>query len=142
MGELSLFSWCAVNSPGENHNFHTHIGELVVGVFYARTSDVSGKLTFSDPRGHSPPFGKTFDYTPQTGDLIFFPAWLAHTATVTGSQSSRAPGTPESKDRNKHRVVFSFNIALGHTGSLVDVSTDPTSNVGFTGKASVANLEL
>jgi len=101
----SIFNWAAVHGPGEFHGPHTHVGEYHVGVFYAQAGEGAGKLRFGDPRGHSPPFGRSFLHTPRSGDLVFFPSWLSHMATVT------APATdPEKTGEAPLRVVFSFNI--------------------------------
>merc|ERR1712217_315638 len=75
----SVFNWAAIHGPG--------------------------KLRFGDPRGHSPPFGRTFYHTPRSGDLILFPSWLSHMATVTAPSSDIL-----NKDKEPYRVVFSFNI--------------------------------
>ncbi|CAE7391265.1 ASPH [Symbiodinium sp. KB8] len=67
--------------------------------------DSAGKLRFGDPRGHSPPFGRSFFHSPRSGDLVFFPSWLSHMATVTAPQTN-----PTSGESPPLRVVFSFNI--------------------------------
>lgn len=103
----SIFNWAAVHGPGEFHGPHTHVGEFHVGVFYAQVGPSAGKLRFGDPRGHSPPFGRTFFHTPRAGDLVFFPSWLSHMATVTAPTSDIREGS--NKDE-PYRVVFSFNI--------------------------------
>lgn len=101
----SLFNWAAIHGPGEFHGPHTHVGEYHVAVFYAQAGPAAGKLRFGDPRGHSPPFGRTFFHTPRSGDLVFFPSWLSHMATVT------APSTDIiNKEEEPYRVVFSFNV--------------------------------
>merc|ERR1712217_440963 len=82
--EYSIFNWCSVHGTGEFHGPHTHVGEYHVGVFYAQAGKSAGKLMFADPRGHSPPYGRSFFHTPRSGDLVFFPSWLSHMATVTG----------------------------------------------------------
>jgi len=105
----SLFNWAAVNGPGEFHGPHTHVGEYHVGVFYAQAGPSAGKLRFGDPRGHSPPFGKTFFYTPKAGDLVIFPSWLSHMATVTSPMAKTTKDGKKIED-DPMRVIFSFNI--------------------------------
>merc|ERR1712232_1027341 len=83
----SIFNWAAVHGPGEFHGPHTHVGEYHVGVFYAQAGPSAGKLRFGDPRGHSPPFGRSYFHTPRSGDLILFPSWLSHMATVTSAST-------------------------------------------------------
>uniref|UniRef100_A0A7S4VFC8 Uncharacterized protein n=1 Tax=Alexandrium monilatum TaxID=311494 RepID=A0A7S4VFC8_9DINO len=102
----SIFNWAAVHGPGEFHGPHTHVGEYHVGVFYAQAGPAAGKLRFGDPRGHSPPFARSFFHTPRSGDLVLFPSWLSHMATVTAPSSDVARG----EGREPLRVVFSFNI--------------------------------
>jgi hypothetical protein len=103
--KYSLFNWAAVHGPGEFHGPHTHVGEFHVGVFYAQAGPSAGKLRFGDPRGHSPPFGRTYFHTPRSGDLVLFPSWLSHMATVTSPASDII-----NKGKEPYRVVFSFNI--------------------------------
>merc|ERR1719265_2423576 len=79
----SIFNWAAVHGPGEFHGPHTHVGEYHVAVFYAAAGPKAGKLKWSDPRGHSPPFGQSHFHSPRSGDLVIFPSWLSHMATVT-----------------------------------------------------------
>merc|ERR1719445_859024 len=84
----SIFNWAAVHSAGEFHGPHTHVGEYHVGVFYAQAGPRAGKLRFGDPRGHSPPFGRSFIHTPRSGELILFPSWLSHMATAHHSAAA------------------------------------------------------
>merc|ERR1719382_1150247 len=91
----SIFNWAAVHGPGEFHGPHTHVGEFHVGVFYAQVGSAAGKLRFGDPRGHSPPFGRSYFHTPRSGDLILFPSWLSHMATVTSPTSDPSRKTKD-----------------------------------------------
>lgn len=130
----SIFNWAAVHGPGEFHGPHTHVGEYHVAVFYAQAGRSAGKLRFGDPRGHSPPFGRSFFHTPRSGDLIIFPSWLNHMATVT-SASSDLPAAAEEED--KLRVVFSFNIGplMGPLPCHLWFS-DPTGDMRFSRRSS------
>jgi len=103
----SIFNWAAVHGPGEFHDPHAHAGEYHVGVFYAQVGPRGGKLRFGDPRGHSPPYGKSHTITPKAGQLVFFPPWLNHMATVTApTEVDDGSGDEE----EPYRVIFSFNI--------------------------------
>mmetsp|Transcript_54406 Transcript_54406/g.126984 ORF Transcript_54406/g.126984 Transcript_54406/m.126984 type:complete len:350 (+) Transcript_54406:66-1115(+) len=102
----SIFNWAAVHGPGEFHGPHTHVGEYHVGVFYAQIGPAGGKIRFGDPRGQSPPFGRSFFHTPKAGHLVFFPSWLSHMATVTAPSSDVTRQT----EKEPYRVIFSFNI--------------------------------
>ena len=114
---LDLFSWGAVHSNSDSHGPHTHTGELVVGVYYAKVTGNSGRLRLFDPRGQVPPFGKIYDFNCQSGQMIFFPSWLQHAAL------------PTKDDTNDHRVIFAFNIGLGGIGELrsLEWHLDPVS---------------
>lgn len=105
---LSIFNWAAVHPPGGFHGPHTHVGEYHVGVFYAQVGPDAGKLRFGDPRGQIPPFGSTYLHTPKAGQLVIFPSWLSHMATVTApetAQELRGEGHEE-----PFRVIYAFNI--------------------------------
>jgi len=131
----SIFNWAAVHGAGEFHGPHTHVGEYHVGVFYAQAGPKAGKLRFGDPRGHSGPFGRSYFHTPRSGDLVFFPSWLSHMATVTAPSS-----VPGDADQGKEplRVVFSFNI--GPVSGPLPCHlwfSDPTGNMNFQRKSPI-----
>ncbi|CAD7961536.1 unnamed protein product [Amoebophrya sp. A120] len=62
------------------HAGHTHSGEYVSGVYYVSADNNSGVLRFADPRGASPPFGREVLLHPRSGEVVFFPSWLQHSA--------------------------------------------------------------
>lgn len=133
--EYSIFNWAAVHGPGEFHGPHTHVGEYHVGVFYAQAGKKAGKIVFGDPRGQNPPFGQKFIHTVRSGDLIFFPSWLSHMATVTAPSSSNfaANKNDSTQEEEPYRVIFSFNI--GPVQGPLPCHywfSDPTSHMGFT----------
>jgi hypothetical protein len=105
--EFNIFSWAAVHSHSDFHGPHTHTGELLVGVYYARVNKNSGRLRLFDPRGQIVPFGKTYDFNCQSGQMIFFPSWLQHAALPTKDEGDR--------------VIFAFNIGIG--GGRGDLKT-------------------
>jgi len=125
----SIFNWAAVHGPGEFHGPHTHVGEYHVAVFYAQAGRASGKLRLGDPRGHSPPFGQHYFHTVRSGDLVIFPSWLSHMATVTAASSDIIP---EGAGAEPYRVTFAFNIGPV-TGPLPCHLwwSDPTRNMAF-----------
>jgi len=125
----SIFNWAAVHGPGEFHGPHTHVGEYHVAVFYAQAGRASGKLRLGDPRGHSPPFGQHYFHTVRSGDLVIFPSWLSHMATVTGASSDIIP---EGAGKEPYRVTFAFNI--GPVSGPLPCHlwwSDPTRNMAF-----------
>jgi len=137
----SIFNWAAIHSPGEFHGPHTHVGEYHVGVFYAQTGPGAGKLRFGDPRGHSPPFGRYHYHDPKPGQLILFPSWLSHMATVTAASSDIM--REDSYKDEPYRVVFSFNI--GPIEGPIPCHywhSDPTGDMQFTRKSPIDPKQL
>ena len=112
---FNIFSWAAVHSFSDFHGPHTHTGELLVGVFYARVNEHSGRLRLFDPRGQIVPFGKKYDFSCTTGQMILFPSWLQHAALAT-------------RDTD-YRVVFAFNIGVAGHGDYKSMhwGRDPVS---------------
>eukprot|EP00933_Yihiella_yeosuensis_P051694 TRINITY_DN49681_c0_g1_i1.p1 TRINITY_DN49681_c0_g1~~TRINITY_DN49681_c0_g1_i1.p1 ORF type:complete len:352 (+),score=44.66 TRINITY_DN49681_c0_g1_i1:41-1057(+) len=135
--KYSLFHWVAINGPGEYHGQHAHTGEYHVGVFYAQVEEGAGKIIFYDPRGYNPPFGRTFVYQPRAGDIVLFPSWLSHMATVTAPTAAGIEGEVQK------RVIFSFNIGP-KAGPLPcnDWYTDPTRNMRFSRRVPIDLEEL
>jgi hypothetical protein len=123
MEDLNIFSWAAVHSHADFHGPHTHTGELLVGVYYARVNKGSGRLRLFDPRGQIVPFGKTYDFDCHSGQMIFFPSWLQHEALPTKGSDG------------EHRVIFAFNIGIGRKGDFksMEWGQDPVS--GFISSA-------
>lgn len=123
----SIFNWAAVHSSGEFHGPHTHVGEYHVGVFYAQVGDGAGKIRFGDPRGQNPPFARSMIHSPKAGELVLFPSWLSHMATVSHPRAS----IPQEGDEPL-RVAISFNIGP-REGPLPcsQFFSDPTANMRF-----------
>lgn len=137
----SIFNWAAVHGPGEFHGPHTHVGEFHVGVFYAQVGRSAGKLRFGDPRGHSPPFGRSYFHTPRSGDLVLFPSWLSHMATVTAPSSDIEAN--QQKDDEPLRVVFSFNIGPAEGPMPCHLwYSDPTGDMRFVRRSPIDPKEL
>jgi len=128
----SIFNWAAIHGAGEFHGPHTHVGEYHVAVFYAQVGNAAGKIRFGDPRGHSPPFGRSLIHTPKAGHLVMFPSWLSHMATVTAPEASNSGGD------DPYRVIFSFNIGPEY-GPLPCHKwwSDPTGDMRFQRKSKI-----
>lgn len=107
---FDIFSWAAINSHSDFHGPHTHTGELMVGVYYAKVNEGSGRLRLFDPRGQIVPFGKVYDFSCQSGQMILFPSWLQHAALPTKGSDNR--------------VVFAFNIGIGGKGDYKTMEWD------------------
>ncbi|CAK0876806.1 unnamed protein product [Prorocentrum cordatum] len=134
----SIFNWAAVHGAGEFHGPHTHVGEYHVGVFYAQAGPSAGKLRFSDARGHSPPFGRAYVHTPRSGELVLFPSWLSHMATVTAPASDLPRG-----EKEPLRVVFSFNIGPVQGPLPCHLwFSDPTGDMRFRRRSPIDPREL
>ena len=78
--------WFNVNGFGAYHNWHSHGGVNIVGVFYISTPQNSGNIEFKD--------GSSIE--PYPGLLLIFPARVEH--RVQPSQSTQ------------ERVSMAFNI--------------------------------
>ena len=102
--KLSMVSWAAVQQVGGYHDVHTHTGDSVVCVLYARVGKQSGNLMFHDPRGYNPPFGRSRIHQVQTGQLILFPSWMPHSVLP-------------SRETEHYRVIFAFNFGSGKDDS-------------------------
>ena len=78
--------WFNVNGPGAHHNWHSHGGASIVGVFYISTPQDSGNIEFKD--------GSSIQ--PYPGLLLIFSAGIEH--RVQPNQSTQ------------DRVSMAFNI--------------------------------
>jgi len=95
--------WYNVNED-ENFNFvHIHPGALFAGVFYVKTIEKNGELSFFRPnsvedyfyassrkrKGNNIIAGSSVNYQPSNKLMLIFPAWLPHTVLPTKSKESR-----------------------------------------------------
>jgi uncharacterized protein (TIGR02466 family) len=79
-------SWINIAEKGVKHDYHSHPGYTIAGVYYYRVSDEQGGLCFNNPNmmiyNASFPEGRTspqsIEIVPKDGDIILFPAWLQH----------------------------------------------------------------
>jgi hypothetical protein len=78
--------WFNVNGKGAHHNWHSHGGTSVVGVYYIQVPEHSGDIEFKD--GSS--------ITPYPGLLLIFPAGVEH--RVLPNQTTQ------------NRISMAFNI--------------------------------
>jgi uncharacterized protein (TIGR02466 family) len=88
---VKLFAWANVLNPGGYNNVHNHPNSHISGVYYINTGELdsnnpnSGLIAFSDPRAGAGmvsssylDFGASYQYTPEPGMLLLFPAYLWH----------------------------------------------------------------
>lgn len=79
-------SWINIAEKGVKHDYHSHPGYTIAGVYYYRVSDEQGGLCFNNPNmmiyNAAFPEGRTspqsVEIIPKDGDTILFPAWLQH----------------------------------------------------------------
>lgn len=97
-------SWINIAEKGVNHDFHSHPGYTISGVYYFRVSQEQGGLGFNNPNpivynagfpeGRCSP--QSLEIVPNDGDIILFPAWLQH-------------GT-YANESNEERISVAFNV--------------------------------
>ena len=101
--------WFNVSRPGYSHRNHVHPNNILSGVYYLKTSPDCGDIVFDDPRPQANvllPDAKevttfnshSYSVTPEAGQLVMFPSWLAHRVAVNRSKSER--------------ISLSFNVMI------------------------------
>jgi len=88
-----LQGWINVNQGSDQNRLHCHPGCFLSGTYYVRTPPdmKGGEIVFRDPRGPAVAMYETpgidlpwvgsgagMAFTPATGHLLIFPAWLEH----------------------------------------------------------------
>ena len=94
-------SWFTETKPGEYTRVHNHGSADISGVYYFKSNNHDGSITFLSPVQLLPAiiFVKlkdTVSYQPKVGKLILFPGWMYH--TVAENETS------------DDRISISFNI--------------------------------
>jgi uncharacterized protein (TIGR02466 family) len=107
-----LRGWINVNRAGDSNVLHCHPGCFLSAVYYVKVPQdmKGGEIAFRDPRGPSVAMYETpgielpwvgsglgVPFTPATGHLLLFPAWLEH-------RVERFEGTGE-------RISIAFNAS-------------------------------
>lgn len=90
-------SWINIAEKGVKHDYHSHPGYTIAGVYYYRVSDEQGGLCFNNPNmmiyNASFPEGRTspqsVEVIPKDGDIILFPAWLQHSTMENSIDDER-----------------------------------------------------
>jgi len=90
-------SWGTLTPPKERSYRHSHTNSWLSGVYYPH--DVDGGIVFHDPFPHHFQIdfpsewnvfnSKTWNFTPQKGDLIIFPSYLEHSVKTNTSEYDR-----------------------------------------------------
>jgi uncharacterized protein (TIGR02466 family) len=88
-----LKGWINVNRAGDSNVLHCHPGSFVSATYYVKvpTDMKGGEIVFRDPRGPAVAMYETpgielpwvgsgtgIPFSPATGQLLLFPAWLEH----------------------------------------------------------------
>jgi hypothetical protein len=135
----TIFIWATVHEAGMQYGPRTSLGDFNVGLFFAKVSSTPGKLRISDPRGHSDPFGRSFDHVPRAGELLLFPSWVGHAVTPELLRKTSIA----SKEDGLARVVISFNIRPD-SGPMPSHlwANDPTGDVRFSRRSPIDPKEL
>jgi uncharacterized protein (TIGR02466 family) len=98
--------WTNINSPKSRNELHAHKKNSFVGLYYIQAKD-TGALIFKNPANlindcaQLSPYVNTFEYLPNDGDLILWPAWVPHEVAYNTS--------------NQDRVNIAFNITLSES---------------------------
>jgi uncharacterized protein (TIGR02466 family) len=90
---FSLKGWINVNRAGDHNVLHCHPGSFLSSTYYVKvpTDIKGGEIVFRDPRGPAVAMYETpgielpwvgsgmgVPFSPATGHLLLFPAWLEH----------------------------------------------------------------
>ncbi|HAA26379.1 MAG TPA: hypothetical protein DCE56_00240 [Cyanobacteria bacterium UBA8553] len=88
---MELFAWANVIEEGGYHTVHNHPNCHLSGVYYINPGESdpdnlnSGLIGFSDPRSGATmiansyiDFGSSYQYKPEAGMMLMFPAYLFH----------------------------------------------------------------
>lgn len=90
-------SWINIAEKGVKHDFHSHPGYTIAGVYYFRVSDEQGGISWNNPNpiiyNAGFPEGRTspqcIELVPNDGDIILFPAWLQHSTHTNTTDEER-----------------------------------------------------
>jgi len=128
-----------VHEAGMQYGPRTSLGDFNVALFFAQVSPTPGMLRISDPRGHSDPFGRSFDHVPRAGELLLFPSWVSHAVTPELLREKSIA----SKDERLARVVISFSIGPDSGPMRSHLwANDPTGDMRFSRRSPIDPEEL
>jgi len=90
-------SWINIAEKGVKHDYHSHPGYTVAGVYYFRVSDKQGGICFNNPNlmiynAHFPEgrcSPQSIEMIPSDGDIVLFPAWLQHSTHENTTDEER-----------------------------------------------------
>ncbi len=101
--------WAMVNGKFASNALHNHPNSILSGVYYLKTPEKCGVLSFTDPRSAArmlnPPITEfnlwtlpKISYQPEVGTMLLFPSWLMHGVETNMSEDVR--------------ISVSFNIGM------------------------------
>ncbi len=101
--------WAMVNGRYASNALHNHPNSILSGVYYLKTPENCGVLSFTDPRSAArmlnPPLVEfnlwtlpKISYKPEAGMMLLFPSWLLHGVETNMSEDTR--------------ISVSFNIGM------------------------------
>jgi uncharacterized protein (TIGR02466 family) len=101
--------WAMVNGKYASNALHNHPNSILSGVYYLKTPENCGVLSFTDPRSAAqmlnPPIVEfnlwtlpKISYKPEAGMMLLFPSWLLHGVETNMSEDTR--------------ISVSFNIGM------------------------------
>jgi uncharacterized protein (TIGR02466 family) len=90
-------SWINITEKGIFHDYHVHPQYTISGVYYFRVNADQGGIQFRNPNimlencyfPEGPRSPQSIEIIPQDGDIILFPAWLAHSTVKNTSDEDR-----------------------------------------------------
>jgi uncharacterized protein (TIGR02466 family) len=100
-GKPEIDYWTNINQPGGKNSLHNHGTYHFVGVYYIQADD-TGDIVFHNPANileecnPNGPFVSRIGFTPKSGDLLLWPAWVPHEVEMNLS--------------NQQRINIAFNI--------------------------------
>ena len=90
--------WINLNERGDSNKIHVHPVASMSGTIYIQVDENTGKIIFHDDhfaikhyplKVNSRMFNQYVTYTPRNGMILFFPAWIPHEVTSSGSDMTR-----------------------------------------------------
>jgi len=101
--DIFLMAWASIYDEHDQHGSHYHPHTLIAGTYYPQVANDSSSITLEAPWTNfishdTVDFSETlYDYKPNIGDMIMWPAWLNH----------RVSAQPKSDTK---RIAISWNV--------------------------------
>ncbi len=114
--------WINVNQKGDYNKCHIHPGSTLSGVFWIKTPDNCGNLTFYSDNSYSEHnlitntsekickkfnYYSNFSFTPKEGTMILFPSNMLHDVEINESESDR--------------ISIAFNLNFVDTENMINL---------------------